>query len=141
MEHAKDLRAILDDPELAELPLGVAGPRIIKPGEEGLIRSVLRNPKLPVLVRNLATWEIANELGCRELVADFSLNLANSISADKFLSMGNGPKLPRQLADSGLKQSCIFQCQCFIWNIVFMLRFFPPVTITRTVAGPVKRTK
>lgn len=88
MEHAKDLRSILDDSELAELPLGVAGPRIIKPGEEGLIRSVLRSPNLPVLVRNLATWEIANEIGCRELVADFSLNLANSISADKFLNMG-----------------------------------------------------
>lgn len=88
MEHARDLREILDDSHLAELPLGVAGPRIIKPGEEGLIRSVLRNPNIPVLIRNLATWEIAKELGCRELIGDFSLNLANSISADKFLAMG-----------------------------------------------------
>ena len=88
MEHAKDIRAILEDPALASLPLGVAGPRIIKPGEEGLIRSVLQDPKRPVLVRNLATWEIAQELGCKELVADFSLNLANPISADKFLNMG-----------------------------------------------------
>ncbi len=88
MEHPKDLRAVLDEPDFQALPLGIAGQRVIKPGEDGLIKGILGNGERPLLVRNLATWEIARERGIQDLVGDFSLNIANPLAGDLFLSGG-----------------------------------------------------
>lgn len=88
MEHPRELKEVLEDPNLAELPLGVAGPRVIKPGEEGLARPALGNGLRPFLARNLGTWEMAKELGIPEIVGDFSLNVSNALAGELFFDMG-----------------------------------------------------
>ncbi len=71
----------------AGVAVGLATPRIIKPGEEGLLEDILGLGPDAALARNLAAvaW-------CRErapgvpLVGDFSLNAANELAADVLLS-------------------------------------------------------
>src|SRR5207253_2282770 len=63
--------------------------RIIKPGEEGLLRQIANCQADAVLVRNLASVTFFRERSPEtSLVGDFSLNVANELSAELFRSQG-----------------------------------------------------
>ncbi|MEQ8819780.1 MAG: DUF3656 domain-containing protein [Sumerlaeia bacterium] len=59
-----------------------AGLRIVKPGESGFVRVLLRSEPDALLVRNLASWDILRrERPDLEIRGDFSLNVANELTA------------------------------------------------------------
>ena len=67
----------------AGIPIGLATNRIWKPGEDGFQSMVARAEPDLVLVRNLASIEyFQQELPGTPLVGDFSLNVANDLTAD-----------------------------------------------------------
>jgi U32 family peptidase len=60
--------------------LALATPRIFKPGEGGIFKSMLRCEPDAVLVRNLAGLQFFHEQGV-PVIADYSLNVANELTA------------------------------------------------------------
>lgn len=63
--------------------------RIIKPQEAAGVRKLFNAEPDGILVRNLASWQvITKEKPALKLVADFSLNIANDISAKLLLDNG-----------------------------------------------------
>lgn len=72
-----------------------AGLRIVKPGEAGFVRVLLKANPDAVLVRNLATWEILrHEAPELPFIADFSLNIANELTAGLHRRNGFGLLTP-----------------------------------------------
>jgi len=73
----------------AGVPIGLATVRIIKPGEEGLLKQVADCTPDMVLIRNLAglSW-FTTHAPAIPLVADYALNIANEITADLFARHG-----------------------------------------------------
>jgi putative protease len=66
----------------AGVPVGLATVRVIKPGEEGLLRQVAACEPDCVLVRNLAGLSFFSAEAPRvPLVADYALNVANEVTA------------------------------------------------------------
>jgi putative protease len=73
----------------AGVPVGLATLRIQKPGEDGHLRLVAGCRPDVLLVRNLAGLDLfRTEFSDIELVGDFSLNVANDLTADLFLRNG-----------------------------------------------------
>jgi putative protease len=73
----------------AGVPVGLAALRIIKPGEEGFLRTVGEIQPDFVLIRNLAALEIfRDEFPGVRRIGDFALNVANDLTAELFLSQG-----------------------------------------------------
>jgi putative protease len=73
----------------AGVPVGLATVRIIKPGEEGLLRQVAACEPDLVLVRNLAGLSFyAEHFPHLPLVADYALNVANELTAGILLEQG-----------------------------------------------------
>jgi U32 family peptidase len=67
----------------AGIPIGVATLRVWKPGEDGFQSMVVRAEPDIVLVRNLASISYFQEqLPKATLIGDFSLNIANELTAD-----------------------------------------------------------
>ncbi len=79
----------------AGVPIGLATLRILKPGDEGFLKPILWAKPDAVLVRNLGAIgyfrEHAPEL---PLVGDFSLNVANEITADLLMAEGLSRLVP-----------------------------------------------
>ena len=79
----------------AGVPIGLATMRILKPGEEGFLKALLQTEPDAVLIRNLGAM-----LYCREhaptlpQVGDFSLNVANEITADLLMREGFARLVP-----------------------------------------------
>jgi putative protease len=67
--------------------VGIATTRILKPGELAHLKVIERIKPDEVLVRNLGALEYLRKSGLT-LIGDFSLNVANSISASYLLSKG-----------------------------------------------------
>ena len=65
----------------------VAGPRIFKPGEERIVDFLLRLD-CPLLIRAAGLVDALEERTHAALTGDFSLNVANSLTADTFLKLG-----------------------------------------------------
>lgn len=65
----------------------LATPRIQKPGEIGIFRALARHAPDGVLARNLAAIGFFREQGL-PMVADFSLNATNELTADWLISQG-----------------------------------------------------
>jgi U32 family peptidase len=78
------LKPSIERVQRANIPVRVASPRILKPGEEK-IADFLHRLDLPILVR--PTGLIAHLPG-RDLTGDFSLNAANAIAARRLLALG-----------------------------------------------------
>ncbi len=79
----------------AGVPVGVAPLRIWKPGEDGFQSLVVRAKPDIVLVRNLAGIEyFRNELPDATLIGDFSLNVANDLTADVLFEAGLARLVP-----------------------------------------------
>ncbi|MGC3967414.1 MAG: DUF3656 domain-containing protein [Pirellulales bacterium] len=73
----------------AGTPIGLATLRIIKPGEEGLLRQIAKCEADAVLVRNLAALTFFQEHAPQtRRVGDFSLNVTNELTAALFLGEG-----------------------------------------------------
>ncbi len=73
----------------AGVPVGLAPLRILKPGEDGFQSLVARAEPDIVLVRNLASISFFKEhLPAARLVGDFSLNVANELTADILMRAG-----------------------------------------------------
>jgi putative protease len=73
----------------AGVPVGLATLRVLKPGEEGFQSPVVRAEPDLVLVRNLGSLDYFKEaLPHARLVGDFSLNVANELTADLLIREG-----------------------------------------------------
>ena len=70
-------------------PIGLATLRILKPGEEGLLAQIAHAAADAVLIRNLAALAYFQDRSPQTaLVGDFSLNVANELTADLFFREG-----------------------------------------------------
>jgi putative protease len=73
----------------AGVPVGLATLRVLKPGEEGFQSPIVRAEPDVVLVRNLGSLVFFKEaLPDAQLVGDFSLNVANELTADLLVREG-----------------------------------------------------
>lgn len=73
----------------AGVRVGLSTLRIIKPGEEGFLRPIVSAEPDAVLARNLASLDYFREtLPNAALIGDFSLNVANEITADLLIREG-----------------------------------------------------
>jgi putative protease len=73
----------------AGIPIGLATLRILKPGEEGFQSPIVRADPDFVLVRNLASIGYFQEkLPHARLIGDFSLNVANELTAALLIEQG-----------------------------------------------------
>ncbi len=82
-EDVRRYREAMDLARRAGRRLGLATLRVIKPGEEGLLRQIAKCEPDAVLVRNLAALDFFQQLTPRpELSADFSFNITNELTAD-----------------------------------------------------------
>ena len=79
------LRPSLDRVLATGLTVRVATPRVLKPGEEKMA-AFMRNLGVPLLVRSAGLVESLQ--GRANMIGDFSLNAANSLTAAAFLEMG-----------------------------------------------------
>ncbi|HEX3872448.1 MAG TPA: DUF3656 domain-containing protein [Pirellulales bacterium] len=73
----------------ADMPIGVASLRVIKPGEDGWLHHIGKSGADVILARNLATIAFAGEQHPEtKLVGDYSLNAANELTADVLCRAG-----------------------------------------------------
>lgn len=73
----------------AGVPVGVATLRIMKPGETGFLHHIIRAEPDSVLVRNLGSLMFLQQHAPHlPLIGDFSLNIANELTADLLLATG-----------------------------------------------------
>lgn len=81
-EDVRQYRLAVPRARAAGVPIGLATLRILKPGEEGLLAPILNAEPDFVLVRNLGSLAILRERAPQLLlVGDFSLNVANELTA------------------------------------------------------------
>ncbi len=71
----------------AAISVRVASPRILKPGEERIVDFLLRL-ECPILVRSAGLLHTLRDRPHARLTGDFSLNAANSITAETMLHLG-----------------------------------------------------
>ncbi|MBI5756978.1 MAG: DUF3656 domain-containing protein, partial [Planctomycetales bacterium] len=76
----------------AGVPIALATPRIIKPSEEGLLKQIANFHPDAVLIRNLAALAYFQEVRQMQphlrLIGDYSLNVANELTAALFAEQG-----------------------------------------------------
>src|SRR5262249_55873928 len=71
------------------MPIALATLRIVKPHEDGLLRQILDCQPDAVLVRNLAAIEFYREFAPDlPQIGDYSLNIANELTASLFVEAG-----------------------------------------------------
>jgi putative protease len=79
----------------AGVPIGLATLRIQKPGEEGFHSPIVRANPDAVLVRTLGSLDFfKRELPAAERIGDFSLNVANDLTADLLVREGCSRLVP-----------------------------------------------
>jgi putative protease len=79
----------------AGLPVAVATPRILKPGEDGLLLQIANCQPDAVLIRNLAALAYFQErFPHLPLFGDYSLNVANELTAGLFVEGGMKSLVP-----------------------------------------------
>ena len=81
------LKPSIEQVRRAGIAVRVAAPRVLKPGEEK-IADFLVGCDCAILVRSVGLLEALRERPHRGLVGDFSLNAANTITAQELLGMG-----------------------------------------------------
>ena len=88
-EDVRRYKRAVEVANAAGIPIGLGTIRIIKPGEEGWLRQVLDCQPDLILVRNLASISFFQEHAPHlPLVGDYSLNIANELTADLFAATG-----------------------------------------------------
>ena len=81
------LKPSLERVRAAGIAARVASPRVLKPGEERIVDFLL-SCECPILVRSAGLLHQLRERPHAELIGDFSLNAANTITAAEYLAMG-----------------------------------------------------
>jgi putative protease len=113
MEDIRKYPAAVAAARAAGVPIALATLRIIKPAEHGLLRQVAAAGPDAVLVRNLAGVSLyASEFPELPLIGDYSLNIANELTAAVFAERGLRRMVPSY--DLSWKQ------------LAAMLQQFPP---------------
>jgi putative protease len=81
------LRPSVERVKASGVPVRVASPRVLKPGEARIV-NFLRSLECQILVRATGILQELNAQPCPFLIGDFSLNAANSISAAEYFARG-----------------------------------------------------
>ena len=81
------LRPSIERVKSSGIPARVASPRVLKPGEARIL-NFLVDLDCPILVRSAGLVHALRRRAHAPLIGDFSLNIANSISAELFLDLG-----------------------------------------------------
>jgi len=81
------LRPSIERVKASGIAVRVASPRVLKPGEERIL-NFLASLECPILVRAAGMIATLREKSPEELMGDFSLNAANSITAAAYLGLG-----------------------------------------------------
>ncbi|MFQ3664116.1 MAG: DUF3656 domain-containing protein, partial [Chloroflexaceae bacterium] len=81
------LRPAVERVQAAGIPARVASPRVLKPGEERIVRFLLKLG-CGILVRSTGLLQALRQSGSPPLTGDFSLNAANLLSAATLLDLG-----------------------------------------------------
>ncbi len=81
------LRPSVERVKSSGVPVRVASPRVLKPGE-ARISNFLSSLDCAILVRSTAVLHALKELGTKRLIGDFSLNAANSLTAETYRQLG-----------------------------------------------------
>ncbi len=81
------LRPSIERVKSAGIAARVASPRVLKPGESRIVNFLL-SLECEVLVRSSGVLRILQDVKERRLIGDFSLNAANSLTAETLLSSG-----------------------------------------------------
>jgi U32 family peptidase len=81
------LRPSVERVKSAGVQVRVASPRILKPGESR-ITDFLVSLRCPILLRSAGMLHILKETAGQPLIGDFSLNAANTLTAEAYLELG-----------------------------------------------------
>jgi putative protease len=81
------LRPAVERVQKAGLPARVASPRVLKPNEQRILDFLLRLD-CPILVRSTGLLYGLQGTTGQPLIGDFSLNTANTLTAETFLALG-----------------------------------------------------
>ena len=81
------LRPSVQRVKAAGVQVRVASPRILKPGESRIV-DFLVSLQCPILVRSSGILHTLKETACEPLIGDFSLNTANTLTAEAYLELG-----------------------------------------------------
>ena len=94
-EDGRRYKEAVPKAKAAGVPIGLATMRILKPGEEGFLMPLLQADPDAILVRNLASMLYFRERAPHlEQVADFSMNVANELTADLLMREGFARLVP-----------------------------------------------
>ena len=94
-EDLRQYAAAVDRTRSAGMPVGLATLRVLKPGEDAFHRLIVRANPDAVLVRTLGSIDYFREqLPGANLVGDFSLNVANELSAAVVRRAGIARQVP-----------------------------------------------
>jgi putative protease len=81
------LRPSVQRVKAAGVQVRVASPRILKPGESRIVDFLL-SLQCPILIRSSGILQILKETANQSLIGDFSLNTANTLTAEAYLELG-----------------------------------------------------
>jgi putative protease len=81
------LRPSVERVKAADLQVRVASPRILKPGESRIVQ-FLTSLHCPILVRSTGMLHTLKDSAGQPLIGDFSLNAANTLTAEAYLELG-----------------------------------------------------
>jgi U32 family peptidase len=88
-EHIRKYKDAVAKCRAANIPIALATLRIVKPGEEGLLQQIADCAPDAVLVRNLAAVSFYRETAPDlPQIGDYSLNIANELTAQIFADAG-----------------------------------------------------
>ena len=86
IRHHREAKAIAERSGRGIIPATI---RIMKPGEAATVRKILQIESSAVLLRNIAGWHVLHsEAPEVELIGDYSLNVANDLTARLLLTQG-----------------------------------------------------
>jgi putative protease len=81
------LRPSVQRVKAAGVQVRVASPRILKPGESRIV-DFLVSLECPILIRSTGILQTLRETASQPLIGDFSLNTANTLTAEAYLELG-----------------------------------------------------
>ena len=94
-EDGRRYKEAVPKAKAAGVPIGLATMRILKPGEEGFLQQIVEAEPDAVLVRNLGAMLYLRENAPHiERIGDFSLNVANELTADLLMREGFSRLVP-----------------------------------------------
>ncbi|MBS0261996.1 MAG: U32 family peptidase [Planctomycetes bacterium] len=101
------------------LRVAVATPRVVKPGEDGLLLQVANCQPDAVLIRNLAALSFFQERFPQlPLIGDYSLNVANELTAALFAEVGLKSLVPSYDLNLDQLQSLLQHCDPALFEVV-----------------------